>query len=564
MWEIKEYKKELYEKIKGRYHKVIAKMLAARYDTVEQIDEAMKLVEYDPFLYRDMKKTVNLLRSARKVFILTDFDCDGIGSNAVLSKGFDMAGIDYEQQTGSRSAGYGFHPQHVDTAISKGCDVIITADVGIAANDTVDYAKSKGLKVIITDHHEVKKENGVPNADAVIDPKVPGETYPFKKHAGVGVAYKVIKALNPHLDENIERELIEIVTLSTITDVAELVGENRYWVRKGLKYLESPYNLGLRELGYLQGLQDEVKKNGYISPRAIGFGIGPCFNANSRIRDNGEIGRNLLCSNDPDLIKVYAHELFEANKERKKIQDKMVRKAKSQTELLEDRIIVIADKDFHPAVCGICASKIVDKTAHPTIILTDGDVIKGSARSNDKINLFKVLESIDQSLFKGWGGHEAAAGLTLNCDVDTFRKAVNEAVKDYPEDMFEKTVVADSSIELDELSYPLLNELEDMRPFGQGNPRPTFYTIGKTLGPIRFIESKKEDIDEKHISFWVSQPGNTKMKRKCIGWFLGDQITNKNPAAVEIMFKPSLTKYTGRDGVQRKGIELVVTDIKTH
>lgn len=589
IWDIKPIKKDLFKDLKKEFHPVIAKMLSARYDNMDQIREVLDTKEHDPFLYKDMRVAIDLLRSAKKVMILTDFDCDGIGSNAVLSKGFEYVGIPYYAQTGSRADGYGFHPKHVDIGIVQGCDTIITADVGITNKEAVDYAISKGLKVIITDHHHPKQqkmwlsdcksviETGqvkfelqakqemvpvLPNAHAILNPWVSGETYPYGHHTGVGIAYKVIQALCPKMDDTVKKELIEIVTLSTVTDVGDITGENRCWIKQGMKYLENPTNPGLSAIGELQGLQAEVKKNGFISIRTINFGLGPCFNANSRIEEDGEIGRKLLMTKDNDIAKVLAKELYDANQERKKIQDKMVRRCKKEEELLKDRVIVISHKDNHPAVCGICASKIVDATGHPTIILNEGS-LKGSGRSTDRINLFKILESVPQSLFKGWGGHTAAAGLTLNCSVDEFRKAVNEVVKDYPAELFEPVLSVDCEVQLQDLTYELMDQIHELEPFGKGNPTPKFYVVGKPMyDGIELIESKKDDLNGKHVRVWLEGVGDDQGRRKAMGWNLGDKVKPGRCNLIETVFTPSLNSYPDKQGVTKLTIQLSMRDIR--
>jgi len=603
IWKEKEENIELETELKlNGYHPVLARVLSRRFKTVEEVKQNDVLQKHDPFLFKDMQKTVDRINTATKVGILTDFDCDGIGCNVVLSKGFDYLGIDYYGMTGSRNDGYGFHPKHVDIMIEEGCDLIITADVGITSVDTVAYAKDKGIDVIITDHHHPKKYNPdnnglnldnlldnakevLPNCYALLDPWVEHETYPFKHLAGVGVAFKVIEALtiNMAVPDKVFNELLEIVSVSTVTDVAKIIGENRGWLKKGLELLKNPINKGLANLYDKTNLWDDIKEKDGFQRTHISFRIGPCLNACSRLSGDGMIGYKLLMTDDQEEASQLAHGLVTLNNERQKKQKKMVTHCMKQKEELEQKFIVICNETFHSAICGIVAGKVKDRTGHPCIVLAPKGKTKsgktiwgGSARSSDRIDIFKILSEIPQSLFKGWGGHPAAAGLTLDSEpegstypfdqspVNVLRETLNEyfeeRTEEYPDELFQKVLDVDCSVVLKELDFGTIDKLHSLAPFGEGNWEPRFSAVGELPWGIKKLVNKKKE-GEYHVSFSIRDMSGYK---KAIIWncFKRFPELNDDTSDIGIVFKPHKNIWTDGKGNEHNDTQLVIEDMK--
>lgn len=430
---------------------------------------------YDPLQMKGVPEAVELLLQAgtegAKVAIASDFDCDGIFSGYILWSGFRQVGIDSAIYTPHRiKEGYGLNERIVNEAKEAGVTVLVTCDNGIAANEAVAYAKEKGMKVIVTDHHEVQEV--LPDADVIVDPKQEGETYPFSGLCGGGVAFKLICALYDAcgVAEEEKWKLLEYTAIATVADVMELTSENRILVKYGLQELEKTSNIGLQALLEVQGLTGKKLSGGHI-----GFIIGPCFNAAGRIA-TVQASFDLLMESDYEDALRKAGALKEINESRKAMTEEGAKQAYEMLEEKElDDVIVLLLSDTHESLVGIIAGRVKERTGHPVIIFTrtEEGLVKGSGRSIETYHMFQELLSC-KDLMTRFGGHKMAAGMTLpETNLDELRRRLNEHSTLTEED-FRPVVNIDAAMPIGYATERLIEEFDMMEPFGVGNPKPLF------------------------------------------------------------------------------------------
>ncbi len=548
-WKSREDNPELEVEIEKKYNysSAFIRLLSRRFSSIEEVERELNLEEHDPYLFRDIEKAVNRIQEAKTVFVFTDFDTDGVGSNVILTMALREMGKTVVGITGARSLGYGFHRVHVDQAKKEGCDLIITADVGIKANESIKYANSIGIDTIVTDHH---LPGDLPEAFAILDPWVEGETYPFKDLAGVGVAFKLIQGLLPGMTKGYREQLLEFVTVSTITDVAKIIGENRLWVREGLRLLKNPKNLGIQMVFKHMKFQDRVMKRGYVIPSDIQFGIGPLINSCSRMKDNGMQARALFLTTDGDLANTLASDLKRTNDNRQKIMNGMVNHCKRQPRI-NDKMIVIAHETFDDSLCGVVGSKLTDEFGKPSFIICTE---KGSARSVPDIHIYDFLKKMDSSIFKSLGGHSAACGFRLNVTADEFRTAVLELAEPMDEDLFGKYRLVDCELNMDELTEELLEDIKMLEPYGHGNPMPEFVSYGQLPYPTRIVGR-----DKNHLSLFLQDPTG---KRKGIFWDGANRLSlsegeEHHPESIAVVYRVQLNEYNGY-----RNCQMVIQDLE--
>ncbi len=395
---------------------------------------------YDPFLMKDLKKAVDILeekiKAGKKIRIIGDYDVDGVSASVILYKGLKSLGAEVDTDVPDRvKDGYGINNRLIDLALDEGIDTIITCDNGIAAKEAVQYAKDKGLTVIVTDHHEPPDE--LPEADAVIDPKQKICKYPYSQLCGAGVAYKLMVAMG--VSEEVQRELLKFAAIATVCDVVELRDENRIIAKNGLKAInEDEAKIGGDEgPGFNKGLHALFLSNGLsgkeIGVYHIGFVIGPCINAGGRLGSAKE-AIDLFLEEDPAKCTKQAKDLTDQNVRRKSMTEDMVRKACNEIEKkYEDDVIVVYIPECHEAIAGIVAGRIKERFYRPTFVMTDaeGGLIKASGRSIEGYNMFEELKKCDDLLEK-YGGHEMAAGLSIKKEnIDTFSKRLNDNLNQF-------------------------------------------------------------------------------------------------------------------------------------
>ena len=440
---------------------------------------------YDGMLMKDMDKAVAVLgekiKENVKIRIIGDYDIDGIQSTYILLEGFRMLGADVDSDIPDRMKdGYGLNRNLIDRALEADVDTIITCDNGIAAAEEIAYAKSMGMTVVVTDHHEVpyteiggERRYILPEADAVVDPKQEDCTYPFKGLCGAAVAYKLVEALMEAMGKDAEDAdyLMENVAIATIGDVMDLVDENRIFVKQGLDMLKRTENLGLKALMGCTGVN--VDK---LSPYHIGFVIGPCMNASGRL-DTAKRALELLEAKKVAEADLLAGDLKALNDSRKDMTAQAVEEAFIQvenSELKDADVLVVYLPECHESLAGIVAGRIREKYYRPVFVLTKGaEGLKGSGRSIETWHMYEGLNRVKHLLSK-FGGHKMAAGLSMPEDnLEQFRKEINEKSGITPEDLNEKIAI-DMQLPFECVNEKFIGELAVLEPFGKGNARPVF------------------------------------------------------------------------------------------
>ncbi|MCQ2435845.1 MAG: single-stranded-DNA-specific exonuclease RecJ [Clostridia bacterium] len=469
------------------------------------VEEAKAFVEksdvffYNPFILADMRRAVDRIKQAlyddEKITIYGDYDVDGVTAVSILYMYLRDRGarIDYYIPT-RENEGYGLNASAFDTIAAGGTKLVITVDTGITAIDEVEYAKSIGIDVVITDHHQCRPE--LPLACAVVNPKRPDCQYPFKELSGVGVVFKIICALeldyvnggeyNVFTVKDICKRYIDLVTIGTIADVMPLVGENRIIVHLGLAMLQYPKNVGARALFRASNvIGGNTQKK--ITASTIGYTIAPRINAAGRI-GSAKTAVELFLEQDPSRADMIAEELCATNKSRQETENEIYLDALDQIkshDLKNEHIIVLSSDTWHHGVIGIVSSRITEKFGKPSVLISfdksdkdeDGNMIgKGSARSVRGLNLVQALSKCSDYLVK-FGGHELAAGLSVSSDkLAAFTEALDRAVVE----LTDSDNSAVSAIDIDaEITEENITEDECysialLEPYGSGNPMPTF------------------------------------------------------------------------------------------
>ena len=439
---------------------------------------------HDGMLMKDMDKAVDILRENihedKKIRVIGDYDIDGINATYILLEGLGALGARVDMDIPDRMKdGYGLNIHLIDRAFDAGVDTIITCDNGIAAKEEIEYGKSLGMTIIVTDHHEVPFEEGeekkyiLPPADAVIDPKQIDCQYPFKGLCGAAVAYKLVETLFNVTGNDVEDVdyLMENVAIATVGDVMDLVEENRIFVKQGLEMLKRTQNLGLKALLECTGVDVA-----HLSAYHIGFVIGPCLNASGRL-DTAKRALELLRAKTKKEADILAGDLKALNDNRKDMTAIAVREAIQQIEestLVEDKVLVVYLPECHESLAGIVAGRVRERFYKPTFILTKGEEgVKGSGRSIDGYHMYEELNKC-KSILTRYGGHKMAAGVSMEEEqIDVFRHMLNENARLMEVDLTEKVSI-DMQLPLGYVSETLIEELELLEPFGKGNTKPVF------------------------------------------------------------------------------------------
>lgn len=478
---------------------------------------------YSPWLLKDMDKAVEILLDAiqegKFIRVIGDYDVDGICSAYILTTGLRAMGARVDTAIPHRiHDGYGLNEHLIQEAHEDGVELIITCDNGIAAASQIAWAKELGIDVIVTDHHEVPfvEEEGVrqevlPDALAVIDPKQEQCEYPFPSICGAVVAYKVVQALgeaknnaemqvdggaknnteklddvsvqnNSKIQNNelqsLLDELLEFAALATVCDVMELKDENRIIVKEGLKRIRNSQNAGLRALIEVNQIEPEK-----IVAYHLGFVIGPCLNATGRL-DTAKRALELLQSTTKVEAMSAARELKDLNVQRKEMTLKGIEEAEdyiAEHHIEQDKVMLIYLPQVHESLAGIIAGRIRERYHHPVFILTKSEEgVKGSGRSIDTYHMYEEMTAVKQ-YFTKYGGHKLAAGLSMREeDIEDLRKALNEHATLTEEDFIPKVHI-DVPMPMEYATEALAEQLELLEPFGVGNPKPLFAQKDVTL-----------------------------------------------------------------------------------
>ena len=464
----------------------------------------------------DVEKAVKIIREAiRKninIWIYGDYDVDGITSTAVLYLALKELGAEnVSYYIPIRDEGYGLNNDALKKIKDSGGELVITVDCGITAFEEIKFANSINLPVIITDHHNLQGKK-VPEALAVINPKRIENEYTFESLAGVGTVFMLVLSLFESYGKKEEAfEYLDLVSIGTIADIVPLLSENRILTRFGLEKLSFTKNRGLAFLLYKLFNSGEKKGNNPKSEYStydVGFIIAPVFNAAGRLKDAKMVVK-LLTSDNNREIEIIVKELINKNFERKELQNRiveMIEKNIEKNKINEDFVIIDYSPEYHHGIIGIAASKIVDTYYKPVIIMEvkeDEGIAVGSCRSIEGFNILNALQSMPE-LFVKFGGHSGAAGFTIPIkNIELFKRKINEyAKKILKEDDFIKIINIDKQIPMQKMSYEFFKTIELLKPFGFGNPMPTFQTKNVLLENIKFIGENKN-----HIMFDLKQKG---------------------------------------------------------
>ena len=424
---------------------------------------------YDPFLMHDMQKAVDRINEAieneEKILVYGDYDADGITSTVLLVETLISMGANVSSYIPNRfEEGYGPNKEAFTKIIDSGITLIITVDNGIAGVEEVDLANELGCDVIVTDHHKI--QDTIPNAYAIIHPEHPEGNYPFKKLAGVGVAFKLAHALL----EIFPDFLLDLVAIGTIADMVSITDENRIFVKQGLELINEDPRIGLKMLLELSGIDTKIDE------QTVGFYIAPKLNSIGRM-DSAKLGLTFLMAEEPVTARALAEQIEQYNIQRKQITEDIVKDVISKIENSEkkQKNVIMVSGEYHEGVLGIVASNIVEKYQKPVFIMNEKEgVLKGSARSIFDFNIYVAMNKISD-LFLAFGGHTLAAGFS-------FEKSNFEKIEEFLDNEFEEfkqnnDLKANKNIDivtsLEDISYQFLNSLDALKPYGMDFEKPT-------------------------------------------------------------------------------------------
>lgn len=508
---------------------------------------------YDPRQMKGMETAAGIIEKklieGKKIRIIGDYDIDGVCSTYILLKGFHRAAgngqIDYEIPDRIRD-GYGINESIIRQAAEDGIDTLVTCDNGIAALKEISIAKQLGMTVVVTDHHEVPVDaygQILPPADAVVDPKQDGETYPYHEICGAVVAWKLINVIYEDLGipEHEWMKLLEFAAIATVGDVMKLQDENRLIVKYGLKKIGSTKNTGLRML---------VEKNNLdinnLSAYHIGFVIGPCLNAGGRLK-SAKVALRMLLEQDPDRVSGLADELKELNDVRKDMTAKGETEAIEQVErfYMSDKVLVVFLPECHESLAGIIAGRLREHFHKPSFVLTRGEQsAKGSGRSIEAYHMYQGLCEVSDLLVK-FGGHPMAAGLSIEeSDIDEFRRRLNENAK-LTEDDFVPQIWIDVPMPFEYVNEKIVDELKGLEPFGQGNEKPLFAQKSLTIRNVRVL-GKNRNVVKMNLVTNTGHPFDGLLFAD--GDLFLEEQTGQN--TIDMIYYPDVNEYNGTRTLQ--------------
>lgn len=507
---------------------------------------------HDPMLMRGMREGVDRLTHAiaarERILIYGDYDVDGTTSIVILKKAIELAGGEAEFHIPHRLRdGYGMRPEVVERAAERGVTLIVSVDTGIRAAETVRRASELGIDSIVTDHHLPEAE--LPPAFAVLNPNQPLCEYPEKNLCGVGVAFKLVQALLATTGwprEKTARTLesfLKLVAIGTVADVVPLTGENRVIVRHGLKGLDDVRNPGLRALLDIAGFPAGTAP----TSSQVAFRVAPRINAAGRM-DTATDVIDMFLATDPALARDLAKKLHDLNADRQLTEQSIVAMILEECQRTpvtnESAALVFCGENWHRGVLGICASRVVERFHRPVFVLgsnPDDGTATGSGRSISTYHLLNALESMSD-LFVKFGGHEHAAGLTLDATrVDEFRRRFNAyALERLTPDDFVAEIAIDTEARLDELTDAAVKDLFAMAPFGHGNRPPMLICRdAEVAGPVKVMK-------EKHLKIPLRQGSRVVWMK---AWNFVDRAAELVPGRrVDVAFKVEEDSYSGWSG----------------
>lgn len=511
--------------------------------------------KHNPFLLPDMRKAVDRLVKAHerqeRITIYGDYDIDGLTATTVLLDAFELFGFkNVEAFIPNRFVeGYGLTIEAIEKINEAGAQLIVTVDCGSLSEKEIIRAKELGMDVIVTDHHNVAPVQ--PPAVAVINPKRADHNYPFIDLAGVGVAFKLVQALQtvlPGLPEGQEKWLLDLVALGTVCDVVTLVDENRANVYWGLKVLARTRRPGLKALMAVAGVEPEK-----VNARSLGFGLGPRMNAAGRL-ETAQHSLEMLRATDGMIALERAQLLDDLNIARRSEQDKIFKAAIIQAEQFKDHpVLVVSHPDWNHGIIGIVAAKLLEKYSKPTYVLQEmGNESKGSARSYGDFSAADAIRAADDLIIKG-GGHKLAAGVTLPTEnIAAFRQRVNEFYKSQKLDDQAQLLLPQGDITIPhfvDIHEDFLGQISLMEPFGNGNPEPVLKAEN-----ILVLGVRRMGAEAQHVKLELQD--TTQKAMHFLAFNAPPHFFVEPGEYVTIWFQPMLNEWQGRRTVEGRLMHL--------
>ena len=527
---------------------------------------------HNPHLLKDVDKAAGIIAEGiaekKAMRIIGDYDIDGVNATYILLDGLRRCGGNVDAAIPDRMKdGYGINEHLIEQALSDGKELLITCDNGIAAINEINFAKEKGMTVVVTDHHEIPYRNTEQgkeflrsNADAIVNPKQADCPYPCKGICGAVVAWKLVQVLYERMDIPVEEAdiFIENAGFATVGDVMDLTGENRILVKLGLKALEHTKNPGMKALIAKNKLSDKP-----LSAYHIGFVLGPCINASGRL-DTAKRSLELLLERDEVKASALAGELVELNESRKYMTQQETQKALEQIEKEgreKDKVLVVYLPECHESLAGIIAGRIREAYQRPVFVLTRGEEgVKGSGRSIEAYSMFDKMTEVAE-LFTKYGGHPMAAGLSMREeDIDKLREQLNQKAELSEEDMAE-VVRLDAVLPMSYFTVDTIRQLSVLEPCGKSNTRPVFADrniritranivgVNRNVLKLHLLDSRGNPVAgvyfgevEKFLTFLSEKFGSEEVDAAMHG--------KENSIQFAAVYEPAVDTYSGRESVQ--------------
>lgn len=527
---------------------------------------------HNPHLLKDADKAAEIIAEGiagkKAMRIIGDYDIDGVNATYILLEGIRRCGGNVDAAIPDRMKdGYGINEHLIEQALSDGKELLITCDNGIAAINEINFAKEKGMTVVVTDHHEIPYRNTEQgkeflrsNADAIVNPKQADCPYPCKGICGAVVAWKLVQVLYERMDIPVEEAdiFIENAGFATVGDVMDLTGENRILVKLGLKALEHTKNPGMKALIAKNKLSDKP-----LSAYHIGFVLGPCINASGRL-DTAKRSLELLLERDEVKASALAGELVELNESRKYMTQQETQKALEQIGKEgreKDKVLVVYLPECHESLAGIIAGRIREAYQRPVFVLTRGEEgVKGSGRSIEAYSMFDKMTEVAE-LFTKYGGHPMAAGLSMREeDIDKLREQLNQKAELSEEDMAE-VVRLDAVLPMSYFTVDTIRQLSVLEPCGKSNTKPVFADrnikitrasivgVNRNVLKLHLLDSKGNPVAgvyfgevEKFLTFLSEKFGSEEVDAAMHG--------KENSIQFAAVYEPAVDTYSGRESVQ--------------
>lgn len=513
---------------------------------------------HDPFLFRAMARIVERVRLAREagepVGVFGDYDVDGVTSASIMRTVLEALGLNVSVYIPDKiTEGHGLHVNALDAFEKQGIKLYFTVDCGMTNHVQIAEGNRRGMEAIVVDHHHVPEV--LPEAYAIVNPRLKDETYPFKELCGAGCSFKVATALYRALMPEQEKQLkwlLDLAATGTVADCMPLVGENRTLVHYGLIVLAKTQRVGLQELFAIGKIQKDLEP---LTAWTISFQIAPRLNAAGRMA-HAQAAHELIMETDRVKARVLALEIEQQNIDRKKLSDMVVREVRriADERFRNRKFILAVGPEFAFGVAGLVAGKIARECNKPTIVLHQGETeSQGSLRSITGLNIIETLTRCGDLLEK-FGGHAMAAGLTIrNENLAAFEERLGGLIEEQLQDVVtEPETWYDAKIELGQVTPELVNELKRFAPFGEGNPEPLFLIENAVIGAARLVGN-----GSKHWKLLL-QAGETGYKEvDAIAFGLGERFPELMPGTrVDILAQPDENRWNGHTSIQLKVMDL--------